>query len=638
MNILIQNIKFIKIDNLDLNILNDNFKIKSDQNIDFVKINKNLKLLYIGNIFFDKTKNYKSLKDLILFEFKKSKSKKYFINKIKNLLDGRYLMILIDEKKISGSLFVDKYGRFECFYHKKNNKFEIASNLSLFNTLPSSQGYDQLGLGHLLSNYSSRPAKKSTIYKNVHRLGVGEIINFKNNITSIEQIKFKALKTKNLKEEDLNKYSELFIKALKRYGSKHVNVVYLSSGWDSTSILAGLVHIYGSKKVKAVIGRMNNSKRSKVLNPFEIKKAKKIANYFKVSLNIVDFDYSKKIPKISEKLKNKMKSCCVYAGTMNNHGLLANYVKDNYDDKAAIFCGEISDGVHNLGFSQFTSIFHSSKNFREYSDKMMSYFYGPTFLKIFENNNQDTDQIYNLFKSLNKNLKFDNYKLKTREERRLKLLTSFFLTNKRLPLVSNTDDKIFTKKGKKIHYQNMKNIYLKEASKKIRSNTVYSWYIHLYNSFHWQGSTVSTLTLTSELFNQNMQMPFYDIKLQDFLSIMPENFGRGLDFNPTKYPLKWTLKNKIDYPFNLQAGPHAYVYDTNPSFNLAVETFNYSAFAPYFREILSKHPYRKILSKKIFNLKYIDNIVKKYVNGIEINGEELAVLRPLCFLFFIGIY
>ena len=88
-------------------------------------------------------------------------------------------MVLIDEKKISGSLFVDKYGRFECFYHKKNNKFEIASNLSLFNILPSSQGYDQLGLGHLLSNYSSRPAKKNTIYKNVYRLGVGEIINFK---------------------------------------------------------------------------------------------------------------------------------------------------------------------------------------------------------------------------------------------------------------------------------------------------------------------------------------------------------------------------------------------------------------------------------------------------------------------------
>ena len=81
-------------------------------------------------------------------------------------------------------------------------------------------------------------------------MGVGEIINFKNKINSIEQIKFKPLKIKSLKEEDLNKYSELFLKALKRYGSKNLNIVYLSSGWDSTSILAGLVHIYGSKSVK----------------------------------------------------------------------------------------------------------------------------------------------------------------------------------------------------------------------------------------------------------------------------------------------------------------------------------------------------------------------------------------------------
>ena len=469
-------------------------------------------------------------------------------------------------------------------------------------------------------------------------MGVGEIINFKNKINSIEQIKFKPLKIKPLKEQDLNKYSELFLKTLKRYGSKNLNIVYLSSGWDSTSILAGLVHIYGSKRVKAIIGRMNNSKRSKILNPFEIKKAKKIAKYFNVSLDIVDFDYSKKIPNISNILKNKMKDSCVYAGTMNNHGLLAHHIKNKYDENAAIFCGEISDGVHNLGFSQFTSIFHSSKSFREYSDKMMSYFYGPTFLKIFENNEQDKDQIYNLFKSLNKDIKFDNHKFKSKEDQRLKLLTSFFLTNKRLPLNLNENEKLFTKNGKKIHYRKMQNLYLKEASKKIKTDTVYSWYIHLYNSFHWQGSTVSTLTLTSELFKQNMQMPFYDIELQDFLSMMPENFGRGLDFNQTKYPLKWTLKNKINYPFDLQAGPHAYVYDTNPSFNLAVETFNYSAFAPYFRAILSKHPYKKILSNKIFNIKYIENIVNKYVNKIEINGEELSVLRPLCFLFFIGIY
>ena len=160
MNILIQNNKFVKKDNLNINFLNKNFKIKSDQNINSIKVNNTLQLLYIGDIFFDKKKIYTNLKKLVISEFKKSKSKKDFIEKIKNLLNGRYLMILLDNKSTSGSLFSDKYGRFDCFYHKKNNKFEIASNLGLFDTIPSSQGYDQLGLGHLFSNYSSRPAKK----------------------------------------------------------------------------------------------------------------------------------------------------------------------------------------------------------------------------------------------------------------------------------------------------------------------------------------------------------------------------------------------------------------------------------------------------------------------------------------------
>ena len=63
---------------------------------------------------------------------------------------------------------------------------------------------------------------------------------------------------------------------------------------------------------------------------------------------------------------------------------LAKYVSIYHKGKS-VFCGEISDGAHNLGFSQFTTIFHTSKHFREYSDKMASYLYGPTFMQIFEN-------------------------------------------------------------------------------------------------------------------------------------------------------------------------------------------------------------------------------------------------------------
>ena len=77
MNILIQNNKFVKKDNLNINFLNKNFKIKSDQNINSIKINNTLQLLYIGDIFLIK-KIYTNLKKLVISEFKKSKSKRFY--------------------------------------------------------------------------------------------------------------------------------------------------------------------------------------------------------------------------------------------------------------------------------------------------------------------------------------------------------------------------------------------------------------------------------------------------------------------------------------------------------------------------------------------------------------------------------
>ena len=50
-------------------------------------------------------------------------------------------------------------------------------------------------------------------------------------------------------------------------------------------------------------------------------------------------------------------------------------------DKEVIFAGEISDGAHNFGFSQYATMFHPTYEFREYADKMASYLFGPTFLK-----------------------------------------------------------------------------------------------------------------------------------------------------------------------------------------------------------------------------------------------------------------
>ncbi len=555
-----------------------------------------------------------------------------------NRLEGRFLMMLCDPFDYGVQVFSDRFGQFDCYHYINEEKTVISSDLSLFPEPPSNDGYDQVGLAHTLTVYGYRAAKKHTIYKNVNRLGIGEVVLVGSKKANIMQNKYKPINIEDYKDADHERYTDIFLSALKIRGSNKGNVVYLSSGWDSTSILGGLVHEFGAEKVKAVIGRMCYSERAGIINPFEIDRAQKVADYYGVSLDIVEFDYTKEIPDVLDDLKDIMKSNFISSANIFTHGILAKYISKNYCNGESIFCGEISDGAHNLGFSQYATIFHPVVEFREYSDKMASYLYGPNFMKSFLSGEYEKDVIYNLFRDRSSNTIFDQQVSESDFLKKRQLLSSFFLRNQRIPLVSIKNSRQLTKKGCKQYTAEMEAMYLEEAAKNINFKTVYSWYLHLYNSFHWQSSTVATLPLTAQTYGFDIQLPFYDSRLQEFLSAMPERWGRGLDFNPTKYPLKNMLEKRIDYPMHLQMGPHSYLYDVDHSFNHSVEIAHHSAFTPVFRELLSNHPYHEILSSEFFNIELIDSIVDRYVAGEEIVGEDLNILFPLCFLVLIKWY
>ena len=65
----------------------------------------------------------------------------------------------------------------------------------------------------------------------------------------------------------------------------------MSSGWDSSSILAVLVKQNNTKNVRAIIGRARYSKKYGIVNNFEVERAKK-SDYFSIPIEIVDIDYS----------------------------------------------------------------------------------------------------------------------------------------------------------------------------------------------------------------------------------------------------------------------------------------------------------------------------------------------------------
>ena len=551
-------------------------------------------------------------------------------------IEGRYILVRIYDNG-SAEICCDRYGKVDLYYQRIGDGIIFASDLSMLPFKENAIKYDQVAVAHSLLVYGFRPPKRKTLYTGVSRLGVNEIALWENNATRFYDTPPHIVETdEEFGSKHLHRYSDIFLDALEKMSSPNGNVVYVSSGWDSTSILAGLVHLHGPKNVRAVIGRFNFSDRSGISNPFELTRVKAVTDYFGVELDITEINHAHRGPEIVDRWEEFQRSHMFSGLSMYLWALLSEHITSTTSGEA-IFSGEISDGIHNLGFSQHTTIHgHPVLAFREYSDKMASYLFGPNFFRLMLEKNAEEDVIYDLLKRQHQGKTFEKLAV-THEDCARQLFASLFTRDLRMPGWSLENSSILTKNGRESYSSEMEEQYFNAPAKVATPETLYSWYIHLYNSFHWQGGTVTTLGYTAEKQGFEMNLPFHDSRLHEFLSEMPESAGRGLEIRPTKYPLKWMLENKIDYPMHLQVGPHSYIYDTDPTFNFAGEFIYASAYTPLIKERLKHRKYEALLSQEYFDLAYMNSIVEHYLAGEEIPAEK-ADLSALAFLTLTGWY
>lgn len=602
-------------------------KIEAD-NIPILKNEDENGIIYCLGVLANKNKV--TPEDLLNLVIKNKDSK----SEIASYLQGRFVLFYISKDDVY--ICSDEFGKLDIYYQKNKDNICISSNLDLLLEDPSKEGFDQNALAHMLTYYGYCPPKTHTIYNSVRRLGVGELACISNGNLNISKNHFKVKNKKEYSNQKHDEYSSIFLDYLKANYSKEGNFIYLSSGWDSTAILAGLIHIFGNKKITGIIGRLIYSERSGCCNQIEIDKAKKIAQYYDIDLKIVDCDLTQNKPDYFETLKNKMIKNQLYATTGFIHDQLAQKAFELSNGAEQIFAGEISDGAHNLGFSQYATIFHPSQGFREYSDKMASYLFGPTFLSLLLNGEYSNDPIYKLFLSMNSDCIFDDV-ADDNEAIKLQLLTSFFLRNARIPHWSIENEPILTANGAESYTQEMQNAYLEAISKVMDTDNIYSCYLHLYNSFHWQGSTVRSLQTMADNYSLTAELPYWNSELQNFLAEMPEEWGRGLDLNPTKYPLKKMLKDKIDYPYDIQKGNHSYTYDVDHNFNHSQEIYCFSALTKDFQDSIRHKPYHQILSKEYFDLNFLDALVDEYLESPKtISVKNLLTLVPIIMLCYVG--
>jgi len=560
----------------------------------------------------------------------------YSVENIKSKFDGRYILLKITDNN-KCFLTTDCFGKIDVYYYENNNKIIISSDLSNFNLDKIKSKYDYFSVAHSLYIYGYRPPKKHTLYKDIYRLGVDEYLKWENDQFDIVKTNVNYLKNnENFTEKDLNKYYEIWIDAIEKKSSENGNLVFLTSGWDSSSLLAGLVHLKGKKKVEALLGQFYFSERSGLGNKYEVDRAKNICEYFDVKFHMTKIDHVNRGQELYEKWKDYQKNNMFSGLSFYLWSILAEYVEVNFSDYS-IFCGEISDGIHNFGFSQHTTILnHPVLEFREYSDKMASYLFGKNFFKNIINKNEKNDVVFDLLKNIKRNDIFDSIKY---EEKSIFLafLKSMFGREVRIPYYSIENSKIFTKKGMELYDYELKKNYFDEILNSFDIEKIYAYYSYLYNSFHWQGGTVITLGYLLQKKKLDLHLPFYDLRIHEFLSQVPENFGRGLEIIPTKYPLKWILNNKIKYPHHLQVGPHSYIYDVDPNFSFPGEFIYASSYTPIIKNIFKNKAHEEILDGEYFNLEYFNKIIKNYLNGDEVL-EERNDLASLAYLSLAGWY
>jgi hypothetical protein len=618
MNFLITNKKNINIKDFKFKLqLTKKYFIFSDDKLKIFKI-RNQIIIIDGEIF-----GYYNRDKFI--NLNQNKLGNYINNKnlLKNL-DGNYCIIKISKNKIHFN--IDNKGSYDLFYSNNKNIISFSNNFKLVKDLNYNYlTFDNFAILNAISSVSKRPPLKRTIFNEIKRIDLDQEIIIKNDQIKILSKKIKPKKIKEIISEKV--FLENYEKELKEYskaGTKKNKILFMSSGWDSLMILKLLIDKYGKKRVKPVIAKLNFSKSSKIFNKYEIDKAKKICVHLNIKLNIITINYDN----ISNYFDHLNKICSKKMLT-NTFAYFLHYNLIRFGKKkfgaSDFYSGEISDGAHNFGFSQYASLIDSENNgYREYADKMMCYLFGPTFFKKVVNGSYLDDVIFQFLKN---KLNIQTKKISQNKKKIFQnFMQSMFLTSKRFPMNNEISD-FLNKRSVKKYLSVFNESYLKNINF-TDQRQIYASYIYLYNKFHWQGSTVRSAYHISREFNSNFINIFWNQNTQKTLSEMPESMGRGLELKETKYPEKQTLRKSIDVN-KLNVGPHSYLSDTSNA-NPYHEVIFKSKFRKIISETFKEYNPIKFLNKDYFDHKFIKSLIFDFKNKKKSYSPEM-IYSLYCF-------
>lgn len=534
------------------------FDVIFDENGIVIELDNNRTLIIEGELYYYKlpdgeTHIIKNIRSEI--EAIKSLYSNYSSD-ISTLLEGMYVAAILNKKSDSVLVTGDAFARVNMFYHESNDNCTASTNINDILSQIKDISYQQEALYCIL--ILAYPPAKHTPYKNVRRLAYSEQLLFKNGKKTVIQQKLDEVKIRPMGDNYIDIYAKIFETSVLSRASDIENWVMISGGWDSTIMLATLCKYIDKSKIKPIVAR-TLLPDGRCYNPYEVSKAVKVASYYGLDCEVTDVwmsndDTCNQISMISPNLRSHL-----LFDWMPTFFRMAETICTKGKKGAAIFYGGFSDGLHNFGFSQYSSLPYLSYDFREYSDKMRNYLYSPSFLTRVFNSSYENDFIYKLF-WWHANSKPEKERNVNTKDTVLNYLLSFVLSDLRIPFAGIARETIFKEEARASFNQWLCDNYFKEAVENIDDENMYFYLIQLYKYFHLQGSQYQVILSAFEGTGFNPRLPFLDVDMADFLSKMPEDWGRGLEWKKVKYPLKEYASRFLDIPVDIiESDFHSYI-------------------------------------------------------------------------------
>ena len=605
------------------------YEITADKQTMHMKLN-NDKEVYLEGSFFYKVNNEK-MERFNQRTIEKQLKSELLETKIKDFVEtveGTYTGIYVDKQAKKIIVFSDKLKRGEIFYCEDGNELLISTNLK--NLRKRAKGYNQNALISAIYLYIP---KKHTLFNNIFRLRYNEFIEISDGTFEVKYYEEEPLKIMEYTNDDLDRFKELLENSIISRASDDINIVQMSGGWDSSFLAATLIKHFDKDKIRGIfnIGVFSEGKN---YNTTEVQKTKKIAEYLNVDLEHVSTHYGG--GDLETLWENEIKPVVteygVYDGLMVSSFNLAKRIKEKYGTNVVVFNGEACDSMNNFGFSQFISIAHENKGFAEYADKMMCYLYGPSFFKKVLDNTYHNDIVYQIYLWYFKNFELIDAQNLSKEDRIFEYLFSFVYGPNRVPFLKHENSKFVSTEKFADFKKWVKSEYFDEVINNITPENIYYWLHRLYLDFHWQ-SPSNIRKLTTSL--PNMRLPYLDYNLFKFFARMPESWGRGLELNNVKFPLKSIIRSGIEndgfkYPLHIVNNPGVHSYDCTAA-DMKLEFILNSTLSKYFVKNVNLEDkcnafFKDEYFKKSAMIKLINDLKNKRLVNVSNSDYNLLIL------------